>query len=156
MFKDGRRIPRKQVSETWNKRFSGKPAFNVLQQKGYLAGELFYKGYKAHRIAWAIQNDIWPSNQIDHINGDPADNRISNLREVDNSGNQKNRSLPKQNKSGHIGVHQRKSGSWRVQISSHGKYVFSKTFKTYEEACEAQKRVSRQFGFAENHGRSSE
>ena len=35
-----------------------------------------------HRVAWLITTGAWPSGVIDHINGDKADNRIANLRDV--------------------------------------------------------------------------
>lgn len=40
------------------------------------------KNIQAHRLAWRIYYGRWPSKDIDHKNGDPSDNRISNLREA--------------------------------------------------------------------------
>lgn len=36
--------------------------------------------YAAHRLAWAMMYGEDPGDEIDHINGDPSDNRIANLR----------------------------------------------------------------------------
>lgn len=41
----------------------------------------------AHRLAWAMVYGDWPSLEIDHINGNPGDNRIANLREATRSQN---------------------------------------------------------------------
>ena len=38
--------------------------------------------YLAHRLAWLYVTGSWPSQDIDHIDGDPTNNRFANLREV--------------------------------------------------------------------------
>ena len=44
----------------------------------------------AHRLAWVHVYGVWPSGVIDHINGDPSDNRLCNLRDVSRQVNQQN------------------------------------------------------------------
>lgn len=61
--------------------------------------------YKGHRIVWELHNEKLVSEElIDHKNGRSWDNEISNLRVVDRSGNQRNRGLGKNNKTGVVGV----------------------------------------------------
>lgn len=67
-------------------------------KEGSIAGRLSryiqiqYKGkkYYAHRLAWLYMYGKLPKNQIDHINRDKTDNRISNLRDVTHFENQQN------------------------------------------------------------------
>jgi hypothetical protein len=63
-----------------------------INPEGYVEIRFNYKKIKAHRLAWFIYYGKWPKHFIDHINGNPSDNRIKNLREVssrENSMNQK-------------------------------------------------------------------
>lgn len=48
---------------------------------GYLIIKVNAKQYKAHRLAWFLFYGEFPEMEIDHINRDRTDNKISNLRE---------------------------------------------------------------------------
>ncbi len=72
---------------------------------GYIVTQVLGRTYLNHRLAWLIAYGEWPENQIDHINGDPADNRLCNLRDVTNTANQENqRHARRDNKLGLLGV----------------------------------------------------
>lgn len=61
--------------------------------------------YRAHRLAWLYVTGAWPQHEIDHINGEPADNRFVNLRDVTSTVNHQNRRTPqRRNKVGLLGV----------------------------------------------------
>jgi hypothetical protein len=60
--------------------------------------------YQASRLAWLHIYGCWPTNHIDHINRNPADNRISNLRDVNQTCNMHNAATYSSNTSGHPGV----------------------------------------------------
>jgi len=90
----------------------------------------------AHRLAWLYVYGEMPY-MIDHINGNPADNRISNLRVCDRNMNLQNqRKAQKHNKLGLLGVSQ-KGNRYVAQISINNKIRYLGLFKTPEEAHEA-------------------
>jgi hypothetical protein len=62
----------------------------------------------------------WPSGDIDHINGQRADNRFSNLRSITHAQNGQHRKGPQaNNKSGFLGVY-KKRNKWRAEIMVDG------------------------------------
>lgn len=61
-----------------------------LDKDGYLILKIKSRQYKAHRVAWFLYYGEFPSMEIDHINRNRTDNRISNLRIVNREENVKN------------------------------------------------------------------
>jgi hypothetical protein len=111
--------------------------FGNLEKTGYIRAKILNKKYLAHRLAWFVVYGQWPEGQIDHINGNRADNRIANLRVVDSSGNAQNRrAKQKNNQSGYFGVHA-SGGKWRAQIRIEKKLQHLGVFDTPELASEA-------------------
>jgi len=58
---------------------------------GYIKVETGGKIFLSHRLIWLWNFGYFPENEIDHINGDGSDNRLSNLREATRSCNLFNR-----------------------------------------------------------------
>ena len=91
--------------------------------------------YAEHRVIWAIVHGSWPTMQIDHINGEEADNRLVNLREVSGAMNcQNKRRAPSTSSHGVLGASKSSVNSWRAQIKVNGKKLYLGSFKTSEEA----------------------
>lgn len=106
---------------------------------GYMRVAIDSQRYLAHRIAWLYVHGEWPKNHIDHINGNRADNRLANLRDVSRSINQQNRRKPdSDNQSGLLGAHyhgQNRNWVARVRVNGRAKHIGS--FPTPELAHEA-------------------
>jgi hypothetical protein len=97
------------------------------------------KRYYAHRLAWYFSYGEFPNRSIDHINQDPSDNRLCNLREAVDADNIQNISKARiDNKSGYRGVCWDKSkNKWMSKITSDNKQIFLGYFDTKEKAHDA-------------------
>lgn len=111
---------------TWINRYCtrikvGKRA-GCLDKRGYTVIRFKKKLYYAHRLAWLFVHGEEPKT-IDHINNNPTDNRIDNLRNV----NQKINTLNKDT----LNIWFRKdTNKWTGQVSKRS----IGSYKTYEEA----------------------
>lgn len=92
----------------------------------------------AHRLAWLYTYGNWPSSFIDHIDGNPFNNAIGNLREATGSQNQHNQGKRRTNTSGFKGVDKRRhSKNWRARIYVDGREIILGVFDTAEAAAAA-------------------
>jgi hypothetical protein len=120
---------------------------------GYIIIVINRKIFPAHRLAWAIHYKEEPPETIDHINHDPSDNRIENIRKATNQENCKNQSRRNNNASGSLGVYWHKTAKmWYAQIRVDGELIHIGNFKEKEDAIEARKKANAAHGFHENHG----
>ena len=97
---------------------------------GYIRIGLNKRQYSAHRLAWFYVYGEWPEKEIDHINRDRADNRISNLRDVSRSENIANTPARAYSKTGIKGCHEVKSGRFCAQIKVRGKGSYRTVFRS--------------------------
>lgn len=121
----------------WND--SGKLA-GAINDEGYLVISFEGYPYLAHRIIWVMLHDEWPPEVIDHINGNPSDNREANLRVASLSQNQHNRKLNRDNKSGVKGVYWcSRRQKFHGQIKINGRRKSVGMFATIEKASAAMR-----------------
>lgn len=141
----------------WNNMWAGKFADTTISNYGYRTVRLCDTSYLAHRIIWAIKNDLDPFGfDIDHINGDCLDNRIINLRAVSHKENMRNRKISSSNKTGVHGVNfDKRFQKWAaIIVDNNDKRVFLGHFLTLADAAMARLQAERKYGYHENHGRS--
>jgi len=143
-------------TKRWNTQWAGKEAFKAITyrksgQISRLDGHLLNKKYLAHRIAWLIYYSEWPKNEIDHINQDPTDNRIENLRDVTHAENNKNRTLQNNSTTGYLGV-SKHHGKYRAEICINNIKKHLGCYDTVEEAAAVRAVASINYNFHPNHG----
>lgn len=144
-----------QVCRWWNNRFAGKDAFTATGVYNCRAGRIFGRPQYAHRVAWVIVHGEWPTHQIDHINGDRADNRLSNLRAVDHATNMLNKRIYASNKSGEPGVTlNKRTGRWESHYRLNSRRVHIGTFTRLDDAIAARRAATAGLYHA-NHGRAA-
>lgn len=106
---------------------------------GYRAIKIDGVIYRSHRLAWLWVTGAMPAGMIDHIDGDRSNNRLGNLRVVDNSTNMENqRRVRPDSRSGLMGVRLHHRGYlWEARIKVKGKSIFIGLFDTAEKASAA-------------------
>lgn len=109
-------------------------------RKGYLRIMVSHKTYFAHRLAWFYVHGRWPDGQIDHVNEIKDDNRISNLRDVNQTVNKLNTTMYANNKTGVKGVvhNNRKGKKYKSYIRFDGKLIYLGGYDTIPEASTAR------------------
>lgn len=124
LFKTRREYKRKtQLSCGW------------VRDHGYITIMVDGNEYRAHRLAWLYVHGVWPKEDLDHINGDPADNRISNLREATDAQNLANMKTPVTNTSGYKGVQWHKAAQkWTATFKHNGETYYLGLFENKEDA----------------------
>jgi hypothetical protein len=106
-----------------------------ISTKGYRKIRIDGREYRAARLAWLYMAGEWPKAEIDHIDGDRADDRFCNLREATASQNLANAPMRADNTSGFKGVSWcKRAGKWRAHIKINGKSRTLGRFATPERA----------------------
>jgi hypothetical protein len=112
---------------------NGKPA-GTVGPNGYAYVRHEGRQVLAHRLAWFFVHGCWPALHIDHLDGNPLNNAIANLRDVDRATNMQNRRAARRGNSvGLLGV-TRCNGRFRASICVERRQVHIGMFDTAEEA----------------------
>ena len=150
MFNDGYRKAEGNCAN-WNSKWAGKEALNYVMNDGYKFGGVLGVKYLAHRIIFTMYYGEQPKHQIDHIDGNRKNNKISNLRDVPPIENSKNQAKRKSNTSGHCGVKWQKN-CWVASIGAKGKKVHLGCFQNINDAIDAREKANIKYGYSDRHG----
>lgn len=140
---------REDVPNFVNARDAGRLAGYVHRPSTGHMKILFHgRGYFYHRLVWLHVTGQWPKMDLDHIDGDPRNNRFSNLREVTKSQNQMNQRKTYKMKLKGARFH-KGTGRWQASILVRGKSHYLGLFPTPEAAhaayCEAAAKLHGEF-----------
>jgi hypothetical protein len=101
-----------------------KQAGTLHDQRGYRKVMINSVRYFTHKIVFFYHYGYIPKT-LDHIDRNPSNNKIENLREVTRSQNQINRNIFKNNKSGFRNVvWNKKDCKWRVNLTINNKQMY--------------------------------
>ena len=111
----------------------------TVRKYGYIfVGVRGYGQLGAHRLAWIyVYGPTIGGAEIDHIDGNPSNNAIANLRLATSRQQKHNKRVQSNNRAGLKGAYYhacRKGKKWRSQIKVGDKLYFLGYFDTAEEA----------------------
>lgn len=124
------------------RKLTGKEAGSP-NRDGYILVRVAGVSTRAHRVAWFLYYGKWPENDIDHIDGNPSNNEISNLRDVPHRINLMNMRRHRDGKL--VGIKFRKKNTvnpWEAMIRLQGKQICIGSFPTQIDAHEAYIKVA--------------
>lgn len=120
---------------SWTKDYPVGSIAGRVDKDGYLRITVNRIVYSSHRLAWFYFYGVWPKGNIDHIDMNKKNNKISNLREDDLFENARNKDKLITNKSGYKGVAKNtRCNTWRSTITANRKTIYLGSFSNKEDA----------------------
>lgn len=110
-----------------------------VSKTGYAVAKANGKLIRMHRLITNCPDGY----VVDHINGNPLDNRRINLRICSAKNNSRNKGIGKNNSTGVLGVSQLPDGRWRARIMVNRKEISLGRFDSFEEALQARREAER-------------
>jgi hypothetical protein len=132
-----------KAHKRWRGRFPGTQAGSITD-RGYAVVRIDDKLYRAHRIIYKMMKGEDPPNEIDHIDGNRANNKWNNLRcataaENHQNGHSNNRTINKSLERNVI--YDRRDARYYVRVTAHGVTKSFGGFDCPNEAAEAAKKA---------------
>jgi len=126
----------------WNARYAGTRAGTLTH--GYRGVAINSNGFLEHRIIWKLVTYRTPPESIDHIDGSPSNNRLSNLRPANEAQQKWNATHRRNNNSGHRGVYPTRD-RWFARIYVNGESRHLGCFGSKKDAAAAYEAAARKF-----------
>lgn len=112
------------------------------RKTGYWFAAIDGKKYGVHRLVFLYHHGFMPP-ELDHIDRDPSNNRIENLRAATRPENNWNKTRQSNNTSGYKGVFWRDERKcWVARITVNGKTVGLGSYKTASDAAAAYEKAA--------------
>lgn len=123
-----------------------------VDENGYRRIMFDGKKYRAHRLAFVFMGLPMPA-QVDHINGNRADNRWCNLRAADALINARNAKRREGSATAVTGVgYSKQHNKWKVRINNCGVTEYLGLFSDRTAAIAARMARQRELGYSDRHG----
>jgi hypothetical protein len=135
---------------TWRKTFPGRrrKIAGYKNSLGYIQIKIDGEKHLAHRLVFLHEHGYFPENHIDHIDGNPSNNKIKNLREVSQQCNLRNTGNWITNTSGVKGVSWCKKGNkWMAKICVNGKQKNLGYYKNFNDAVMARYQAEKELNW---------
>ena len=129
-----------KIGIAWNERYANTVA-GYLNKKGYIVIKIYNEIYRANRLAWAISYGTFPQYVIDHIDGNPSNNILKNLRDVNQLENTRNKICQNKLNERNIFISRNK---YLVRVRAVG---YSKSFYTLKEAIDVRNEIESMHGY---------
>jgi hypothetical protein len=134
----------------WRERSGPRAAGSLagsVRRDGYVAIGYRAKVFKLHRILFLHYHGYLPK-EVDHIDGNPANNHIGNLRAATHAQNTRNAKIRKNSTTGVKNIRRRDSGHWEVRLRVGGQCVSFGCFASLADAIAAAEQA-RETAFGE-------
>lgn len=135
------------VRKMWHKKIPVGKELGCRNNYGYYQIQINKVLILRHILAFFYVNAKWPEETIDHINGIPGDDRISNLRPATRSQNQRNRKPANNRKYLGVSLHRAPTGGgigFTASIQANRKKYYIGRYPTEELAAMAYDAVAKE------------
>ncbi len=137
------------------RRYDGGKVTTFIERTGYTRIALFGIIRPITNVIWYLETGylVTKGEVIDHIDHNRSNNKWENLRLVTQAENLKNKSMARNNTSGHTGVTWHKQANkWTVHIGVNGRSIHKGLYANKAEAIAVRKEAEEHYGFHKNHG----